>query len=206
MSRASSDTILDATIKLIIRGGIDAVRYRDVAAESGVALGTISYQFPSREELIRSAFQFYLASCESSLREMAAGARLREPRDVAKLFTDVLQTEFAKPDRAYLAEYELLVYAARDPQMAEMLTEWDRRLIAELGTILESVGVQTPLATAETLLELSRGFQLVRLGQKKTNFADLYSRIERVLTALCATAGTPASPAATVPSSKKRKF
>jgi DNA-binding transcriptional regulator YbjK len=203
MNRPSSDAILNATLKLIIEGGMDAVRYRDVARESGIALGTISYQFPSREALIRSAFQFYLASSENVLCETAARARIREPRDVAKLIADVLQAEFARPDRAYLAEYELLVYAARDPQMAEVLAAWDRRVTAELGAILESVGIQTPFATAETLLELARGFQLVRLGQKKPNFADLGTRIERVLRGFSSSGGDASVPASA--SAKKRR-
>jgi DNA-binding transcriptional regulator YbjK len=184
MVRPPSAAILDATLKLIAKGGVDAVRYRDVASESGVPLGTISYQYPSREELIRSAFKHFLAANETSLRRLAAGVRLREPRDVAKLIADILEDEFKSPDRIHLSEFELLVYAARDPQMAEMLAEWDRRLTAELGAILETVGVQAPFATAETLLELSRGFQLVRLGQEKPNFAELRQRIERVLHAL----------------------
>jgi TetR/AcrR family transcriptional regulator, regulator of biofilm formation and stress response len=184
MVRPPSPAILDATLKLIAKGGVDAVRYRDVASESGVPLGTISYQYPSREELIRSAFKHFLAANETSLRRLAAGVRLREPRDVAKLIADILEDEFKSPDRIHLSEFELLVYAARDPQMAEMLAEWDRRLTAELGAILETVGVQAPFATAETLLELSRGFQLVRLGQEKPNFAELRQRIERVLHAL----------------------
>lgn len=191
MVRPSSAAILEATLKLIARGGIDAVRYRDVAQESGVPLGTISYQYPSREELVRSAFKHFLAKSESSLRHVATGVRLREPRDIAKLIADVLQGEYAAPDRAHLAEFELLVYAARDREMAEMLSEWDRRLAAELGSILETVGVQTPFATAETLLELARGFQLSRLGQAAPNFGDLRLRIERVLDGLSAAARTP---------------
>jgi len=186
--RQSSTAILDATLRLIARGGIDAVRYRDVASESGIPLGTISYQYPSREELVRSAFKHFLAANERSLRTSATGVRVREPRDVAKLIADILQAEFSSSDRAHLAEFELLVYAARDPQMADMLVEWDRHVTAELGSILESVGVQNPFATAETLLELSRGFQLVRLGQEKPNFAALRLRIERVLQGLSATA------------------
>jgi hypothetical protein len=113
---------------------------------------------------------------------------------VAKLIADILQSEFAAPDRAHLAEFELLVYAARDRQMADILVEWDRRLIAELGSILESVGVQSPFATAETLLDLSRGFQLVRLGRQEPNFSDLRLRIERVLQGLGAAAAASVSP------------
>ena len=190
MVRQTNTAILDATLRLIAKGGVDAVRYRDVATESGIALGTISYQYPSREELIRSAFKHFLASSETSLRQNTAGVSRREPRDVAKLIVDILEAEFSAPNRAHMAEFELLVYAGRDPEMAEMLAEWDRRLTAELGYILESAGVQSPFATAETLLDLSRGFQLVRLGAKEIDFNPLRLRIERVLEGLRGTAST----------------
>jgi DNA-binding transcriptional regulator YbjK len=183
MARQSSPQILDATLRLIAKGGVDAVRYRDVASESGVPLGTISYQFSSREELIRSAFKHHLTENATVLRQSVAVTSVREPRDVAKLMVNVLESEFTDPKRMHLAEYELLVYASRDPEMAEMLLEWDRTLISEFAKILEGVGVAAPLGTAETLLELARGHSLVRLGQKKRDYTDFRKRVERLLLA-----------------------
>ncbi|MGC4067188.1 MAG: TetR family transcriptional regulator [Polyangiaceae bacterium] len=186
MSRHSATQILEATLRLIAKGGVDAVRYRDVASESGVPLGTISYQFSSREELIRSAFKHHLTENETVLRNSAAAASVREPRDVAKLMANVLEAEWVDPERMHLAEYELLVYASRDPEMAEMLVQWDRKLISEFAKILEGVGVTAPLSTAETLLEMARGFSLVRLGQQKRDYTEFRKRIERVLVGLTA--------------------
>ncbi len=205
MARRSPTSILDATLALIAKGGIDSVRYRDIARESGVPLGTISYQYPSREELIRSAFKHYLEGNEVLLCRFAESARVREPRDVAKLIVDVLQAGFPAPERAHMAEFELLVYAGRDPQMADMLHAWYRQLATELGYILESVRVPSPLGTAETLLDLAWGFQLVRLGRAEPDFDELRLRIERVLDGFSANTATSPPTPPTNRRSKSRK-
>lgn len=47
--------MLDATLALADRGGFDAVQMRDVAAEAGVALGTVYRYFDSKERLLLEA-------------------------------------------------------------------------------------------------------------------------------------------------------
>ena len=47
--------MLDATLELAARGGFDAVQMRDVAAEAGVALGTVYRYFESKERLLLEA-------------------------------------------------------------------------------------------------------------------------------------------------------
>jgi TetR/AcrR family transcriptional regulator, regulator of biofilm formation and stress response len=195
----SSTPILEATIRLIARGGVNAVRYRDVAAESGVALGTISYQYPSREELLRSAIAHYIAENTMSLRNFASTARLEKPEDVATLFEAVLQDSFAAPYKQNLAEYELMLYAARDPLVAKAVAEWDRRIVVELAEILERVGVPSPLSTAQTLLEMIRGFELSALSQPAPNLDDFIKRVMRVVLGLCLQAEVPTKKARTSP-------
>ncbi len=47
--------VLDATLALADKGGFDAVQMRDVAAEAGVALGTVYRYFSSKERLLLEA-------------------------------------------------------------------------------------------------------------------------------------------------------
>jgi AcrR family transcriptional regulator len=47
--------VLDATLALADQGGFDAVQMRDVAAEAGVALGTVYRYFESKERLLLEA-------------------------------------------------------------------------------------------------------------------------------------------------------
>jgi len=47
--------VIDATLGLAAGGGFDAVQMRDVAAEAGVALGTVYRYFESKERLLLEA-------------------------------------------------------------------------------------------------------------------------------------------------------
>src|SRR6266851_217399 len=52
--------ILAAALRVIGAGGPDAITHRRVAAEARVALGSLTYYFESRDDLVRQAFRFYL--------------------------------------------------------------------------------------------------------------------------------------------------
>jgi TetR/AcrR family transcriptional regulator, regulator of biofilm formation and stress response len=177
----STVQILEATLRLVVQGGVHAVRYREVAQEAGVSLGTISYQFASREELIRETFQHALRESVSSMRSLAAQRAPRSLEDIASLCTEILRNDFAQADKPYLAEYELLLYAARDEQVAAALRESDREIVLELGSMLERLGMPSPLAAAQTVLDLVRGYQLGVLGDEGRDLDEFERRLARVL-------------------------
>lgn len=52
-----SDRVVDAAITVIARDGLDALSIRRVAAEAGVAIGTVQYHHPTRAELVLAALQ-----------------------------------------------------------------------------------------------------------------------------------------------------
>jgi len=58
--------ILDATLRLIAKGGIDSVTHRRVAAEAGVSLSSTTYYFATREDIIHEAFRHKLSQVTSS--------------------------------------------------------------------------------------------------------------------------------------------
>ncbi len=53
----SQEQILEATMQVIVRDGMDAASMRAVAEEADVSLGLLSYHFDDRENLIVAAFQ-----------------------------------------------------------------------------------------------------------------------------------------------------
>ncbi len=195
MKRRTPPAILEATLRLIARGGVDAVRYRDVAQESGAPLGTVSYHYPVREDLIRAAFASFLEQNTASLVALRSRFAIDQIGEVADFLTEALRADFADPRRRYLAEYELIVYASRDPVIAEALAAWDRTTVAELARTLERLQVPGPLAAAQTLVDLLRGFQLANLGRKQCDLDDFRARVQRVLQAL-------ATQALAIPSTK----
>jgi len=55
--RDSKEKILDVAVSLAEKGGFDRVRQREVAAEAGVALGTLYKRFRSKEDLLCAALK-----------------------------------------------------------------------------------------------------------------------------------------------------
>jgi AcrR family transcriptional regulator len=60
--------ILKVAVELAERGGFDAVRQREVAAQAGVALGTLYKRFASKEELLMAALELEVEKFEQRLK------------------------------------------------------------------------------------------------------------------------------------------
>ena len=99
--------ILDATLRVIADGGVDAVTHRRVAAEADVALGSTTYYFASREELVREAFRHYLAEVTVALASLERENPIERPADIAEALTDLARREFAAPT--------LVLWTTHDP-------------------------------------------------------------------------------------------
>lgn len=185
---SSPASILEATLGVIVKAGVGAVHYREVAAQAGVALGTVSYQYRTREALIRAAFEYFLQQNTESLRAFSASVRVKTVAELGGLIANIVRAEILDPKKQRLVEFELILSAARDPALARSLAAYDRSLVAELGALVESVGGTAPFSTALSILELTRGFQITALSQTEPNFDDLEKRVIRLLE------GSPARP------------
>jgi DNA-binding transcriptional regulator YbjK len=182
------EVILEAAIRIIGEGGPDAITHRAVAARARVALGTVSYYFSSREELVREAFRFYLSS---ATRFLAGLERETEPgsvNELADFLVEVARREFMEPELVR-SEYELILYAARDDLLAREFNSWERFLEAQLAARLERLGAQRPMDSSRTLIDLVRGFELERFTRPDADLVDLRRRLLPLLAALT----TPAS-------------
>lgn len=61
-SRMRRQAILEATLRIVSRDGICAVRHRAVAAEANVPLAATSYYFEDINTLLHDAFVYYIAT------------------------------------------------------------------------------------------------------------------------------------------------
>jgi len=175
--------ILDAALRVISAGGVDAVTHRRVATEAEVPLGSITYYFASREELVREAFRHYLAEVIVALTSLEQERPIERAADIAEALTEVARREFAAPSLV-LAEYELILFAARDAILAQDFNAYERGLEAQLAGPLEDLGADRPMDAARTVIELMRGFELERLTRPSASIEDLRRRLELVICAL----------------------
>jgi DNA-binding transcriptional regulator YbjK len=177
--------LLDATLRIIAAGGVDAVRARRVATEAGAPLGSVSYWFEGREALIRGAFVHFLEANTGFLEAILAMQPVECPEDLVNLLVQMVQLEFMDRSRV-LAEYELLLAAARDPVLAETLARWEATVLDVLAGLFDALGGETPRASARTLLEYVRGYELRALAQSEPDLADLRIRLTTLIHGLLA--------------------
>jgi DNA-binding transcriptional regulator YbjK len=151
------EQILDATLRVIGRSGRQAVTHRAVAEEAGVPLGSTTYYFDSRDDLLQQALEHVAASEVVRYGELGEELRtVKSPRELADRLIDELVA--AARDRiAYIAEYELWLEAGRRPELREAAQSWcDAEQHAVAGA-MEGLGSSDPRADASLVVAVLDG-------------------------------------------------
>jgi AcrR family transcriptional regulator len=89
--------ILKVAVELAERGGFDAVRQREVAAQAGVALGTLYKRFGSKEELLMAALELEVEKFEQRLKSRPLKGSNTVER-LGALFANALSGFVRKPN------------------------------------------------------------------------------------------------------------
>ena len=175
--------ILVAALRVITAGGPDAITFRRVAAEAGVPLGSLTYYFESREDLVREAFRHHIVSTGAFLAELENEIPAATPADLVELLVEMARREFIDSGMVR-AEYEMILYAARDPELWREVLAWERSLEARLSANFERLGAVRPVEAARTTINLIRGFELEKLARPVDIADDLRRRLTILINAL----------------------
>jgi TetR/AcrR family transcriptional regulator, regulator of biofilm formation and stress response len=146
------EQILEATLRLIGRSGREAITHRAVAEEAGVPLGSTTYYFDSRDDLLRQSLEHVAAHEVERYAELAG--ELRE-LDSHEALADRLLSELvsAAEDRsAYIAEYELWLEAGRRPELREAAQSWCDAEQRAVAGALERLGSEDPATDASLVV------------------------------------------------------
>jgi DNA-binding transcriptional regulator YbjK len=152
VAQGRREQILEATLRVIGRSGREAVTHRAVAEEAGVPLGSTTYYFDSRDDLLGQALQ-HVARKETD-RHIQLGHELRKARgsrQLADMLLDQLVFEIEDRD-AYVAEYELWLEASRRPDLREAATAWCDAVQLAVAGAMEKLGSTDPGADASLVV------------------------------------------------------
>jgi len=172
--------VLHATLELAGRGGFDGVQMRDVAAEAGVALGTVYRYFESKERLLLEANLTQVERLRRRLQarpptgadaaervvdvlRRATNALLRDPETTAAMVRALGSAQRSEADvvRRITREMTGIITAAmhpgppdeRDLAVARVLQQvWFSALIGWVGGVDPPERVLDDLAAATRLL------------------------------------------------------
>jgi TetR/AcrR family transcriptional regulator, regulator of biofilm formation and stress response len=146
------EQILEAALRVIGRSGTQSVTHRAVAEEAGVPLGSTTYYFESKDDLLRQALEHVAASEVESYREL--GEELRSVESPDELADRLIEKLVATvEDRtSYIAEYELWLEAGRRPELRDAAQSWcDAEQRAVAGS-MEALGSVDPATDASLVV------------------------------------------------------
>ncbi|MEU8796992.1 TetR family transcriptional regulator [Spirillospora sp. NPDC048819] len=165
---SARDQILRATLRLIGEQGIGAVTNRAVARAAGVSLGSLTYHFPSQDDLLREALHTFV---DDEIARITAYVNTLAESGIAPVDA-ADEVEKAVVGFAYgpeeIANLELHLHAARDPALREAsarsVEAYDRLATA----ILTALGIPDAERHAPSIVAMLYGLALRRLATGDT--------------------------------------
>jgi DNA-binding transcriptional regulator YbjK len=109
-------------MRVVGRDGVEALTHRAVAEEADVPLGSTTYHFADKDDLLRSAVELAKDTNRDMLEQTIAG--FAPERDLAGAMARLVEV-LTGPDRERLElDYELYLAARRRPALAEVARGW----------------------------------------------------------------------------------
>jgi len=160
--------LLEAALHVVADEGLRGLTHRAVDRRAGLAEGTCSAYFRTREALQTGLTQYVAARCGADVAELAEQLAAH-PADEP----DVQETVIALTVGAFeswlderellLARIELSMEASRNPALAALLAEYRERLVGVVDATLAARGKRHNGRTAEALVAASDGLLVAAL-------------------------------------------
>lgn len=169
--RARRRDILVATLALVRRGGIAAVTSRAVAREASVPLGSLSYYFDGKDDLLEQALLLHVDEEVARLRAitdaLTADDDEPDPREAAHAFMSVLR----EGDLATIAQFELYLEAGRNSALREAAARCFAAYEEVVATALAAAGLPDAESAAPLFVAFADGLGLRQLAAPESALA-----------------------------------
>jgi TetR/AcrR family transcriptional regulator, regulator of biofilm formation and stress response len=165
--------ILRATLRILGREGTAAITHRSVAEEAGVPIAATTYYFSSKEDLIREALHLH-AEMEAERVAEATRTLGEGPTTVEALadhLADFVDHGLGAGRQALIAEYELLLQAARDPGLESLSRVFYERVRGQLEETLTELGARDPTDAARLIMAVLAGLEVDNLATPTTHLS-----------------------------------
>jgi len=142
-SRATVDAIVDATARVLVRDGYDALSTNRVATEAGVSVGSLYQYFPGKEALVAAVMEQYASRLQENIAErMKSAPAAATAEEVAtEMIRAMLVAQQAEP-RLHRALVEQVPRIGALRRLHELFTNYERLVAAWLAENLERIEVK----------------------------------------------------------------
>jgi AcrR family transcriptional regulator len=175
------ERILDVAIDLAEAGGFENVRQRDVAANAGVALGTLYKSFRSKEDLLAAALERETRQMEERMTSRPPRGKTEQQRLVA-FFHSVTHELCKKPN---FARAVLRAVASGEPEVAASVAAYHGRMLGLIvcafrgvATLVEDTAPSARESTVAVLLLQIWFAALVGWSAGLTSEVDIVDQVD----------------------------
>jgi AcrR family transcriptional regulator len=157
-SRATVDAIVDATARVLVSDGYDALSTNRVAQEAGVSVGSLYQYFPGKEALVAAVMEQYASRMQENIASRMANAPpAATAEDVAtEMIRAMLAAQQAEP-RLHRALVEQVPRIGALRRLHELFTNYERLVEAWLLENIERIEVKDAKMAAFVLVAAVEG-------------------------------------------------
>ncbi|HEX7806892.1 MAG TPA: TetR family transcriptional regulator [Cellulomonas sp.] len=181
------EQILDASVRVFGTGGASAVTHRAVAKVAHVPLGSTTYYFTDRDDLLLQTMAHARAS--EAVRLASIVDALDEPLTIDRSVEVLTEMFFDKTvaDPLYdLALFEMFMEATRNVTVREEAREWSRMIGSLVDRVLPPSHPDLPRDSVVQIVAcLVDGLMLEAVSNGELTVADLSDRLRVVVQRLC---------------------
>lgn len=169
--------LLEAALLVIGQEGIDATTHRRVADVAKVPLGSTTYYFTSREDMLVQALEYFARGEIAALEKTFGDIPVTEwgPEGAASLvdrLTAFLEPQLGEARWRTLAQYTLFQEAARRPELRPVVQEWNAAWWEILAKVLSAAGRPHEQIHVQMMLAMFDGLLLAGTAEPQDDYVD----------------------------------
>lgn len=144
-----------SVLKLIVRGGIQSVTMRTVAADAGWSVGALQKTFPDKESLLRASLELLISRAAARMEALPFTGDTADY--VVRLIRETLPLDRVRRDEV-LARNAFATEATHSRWIADVLISEDERTSGQLLQALNDLDLPRPAGTVASIIAVTDGF------------------------------------------------
>ena len=130
------ERIARAAIEVVARDGIEGLTHRTVAQQADVPLGSTTYHFADKDDLLKAAAELAEDQNRETLDALLVG--LLPEEDLPAALGAMVEELTVRQRAQLLLDYELFLAARSRPALRETATRWVRRAADQLSAYTDA--------------------------------------------------------------------
>ena len=135
---------------MVAERGSEGLTHRAVATAAGVPLGSTTYHFADREEMLEAAMLEAAADTERTLRAWADAVKPED--DLVDALVDLLVSDSSERRETIVVAYELYLAALKRPALRPAALKWSVSLRVQLERFVDPLSAAALATAADGIL------------------------------------------------------